>query len=378
MRVRLTQIRIKGLKTIYDSDFISPGPITVLIGPNGAGKSNFVSFFRMLAWMFTPPGKLGEYLELHGPPSKLLSDGQEVTQQLSGELEIATESGKNEYNFCLTYAQGDRFVFTKERWRFSRTDLDTFPEWTEPETLNRESELLKSAERGELTARVIRDLLRRIIVYQFHNTSHTARIRGAWDTTDNRYLKEDGANLASVLLRLQNEQPEYYHRIVTMIRRILPFFADFEFNSNANTQLLCWHEHYSDRIFDASQAADGMLRVMALCTLLLLPEDDLPNVIVLDEPELGLHPSAINILGGLIRSVASHTQIICATQSTALVDCFAPEDILVVERDMPENGTHGRGRNSVFHRLEKERLHEWLQEYSISELWEKNILGGKP
>jgi predicted ATPase len=378
MRARLSRLRIKGLRTIYDSEEIRPGPITVLIGPNGAGKSNFVSFFRMMSWMLTPPGKLGEYVQLHGPASKILSDGQDVTRDLSGEVEVTTDAGRNEYTFRLTYATGDRFVFTEERWRFTRSGSDAVPDWTELGVGHQESMLLQAAERGDTTARVMRDLLRRIVVYQFHNTSTTARVRGQWDTRDNRYLKEDGANLAPVLLRLRDERPEYYHRIVEMIRRILPFFADFEFEPQARQQILNWHEHYSDRVFDASQAADGMLRVMALCTLMLLPEDDLPNAIVLDEPELGLHPFAINILGGLIRSMATKVQIILATQSSALVDCFEPEQVLVVERSLPENGVHKRGRRTAFHRLDTVRLSEWLQEYTLSELWEKNVLGGKP
>ncbi len=378
MAARLTRLRIRGLRTIFDSGAICPGQITVLIGPNGAGKSNFVSFFRMMSFMLTPPGKLSTFLEFHGPPSKLLSDGQTVTRNLIGEVELTTDAGKNEYVFCLTYSQGDQFIFTEERWRFTRESMGTAPEWNEPSGEHKESLLVQAAEQGETTARVIRDLFRRVVVYQFHNTSPTARVRGTWDTNDNRYLKEDAANLASVLLRLRDERPEHYHRIVSTIRRVLPFFADFEFRPEASTQLLSWHEHYSDRVFDATQAADGMLRVMALCTLLLLPDEDLPVTIVLDEPELGLHPAAINILGGMIRSVSTKAQVILATQSSALVDCFEPEQILVVERSLSENGAYKRGRETVFHRLDPELLSEWLKEYSLSELWEKNVLGGRP
>ena len=378
MDAKLTRLRIRGLRTIRDSGDISPGPITVLIGPNGAGKSNFVSFFRLMAYMLTPPGKLNEYVQFHGPPSKILFDGPDVTQDLSSEIEISTELGKNGYRFRLSFASGDRFVFTQENWRFSRHDLPTPAPWSGERVGHQESVLLEEAERGDKTARVIRDLLRRVVVYQFHNTSQTARIRGKWDTADNRYLKEDGANLASVLLRLNEHKPDYYHRIVVTIRRVLPFFSDFEFDPKANHQILSWHERYTDRVFDASQAADGMLRVMALCTLLLLPEDNLPNAIVLDEPELGLHPSAINLLGALIRSVSSRAQVILATQSPPLVDCFEPDEIIVVER-MAANSTDKRAeRTTTFKNLDSEKLREWLESYSLSELWDKNVIGGRP
>lgn len=130
-----------------------------------------------------------------------------------------------------------------------------------------------------------------------------------------------------------------------------------------------WRERNSDQVFGVSQASDGMLRVIALVTLLLQPEQDLPDVLILDEPELGLHPYAINIVGGLIRAVATKIQVIVATQSMPLVDCFEPEDIVIVER---------KGRSSVFRQLDAEALGEWLEDYSLSELWEKNVLGGRP
>ena len=133
--------------------------------------------------------------------------------------------------------------------------------------------------------------------------------------------------------------------------------------------LLQWREKGSDLVFNPDQASDGTLRAMALVTLLLQPYDSLPDVLILDEPELGLHPYAINIIGSLINSVANHCQVILATQSPLLVDCFEPEDIIVVERNE---------RESSFKRLVEADLEDWLEEYSLSELWNKNVLGGRP
>lgn len=205
--------------------------------------------------------------------------------------------------------------------------------------------------------------------HQFHNTSSTARIRGKWSKEDNRYLKEDAANIAPFLLRLKENESKRYFRIVETIRLILPFFADFELDVDDNSILLKWRERNCDRIFDASQAADGMLRAIALVTLLLQPERNLPDVLLLDEPELGLHPYAINVVGGLIRSVSTKTQVVVATQSMPLIDCFEPNDIVVVNR---------KDRESSFQRLDEKTLEDWLQEYSLSELWEKNVIGGRP
>ena len=134
--------------------------------------------------------------------------------------------------------------------------------------------------------------------------------------------------------------------------------------------LLSWRERGSDQIFDVSQASDGMLRAIALVTLLLQPDETLPDLLILDEPELGLHPTAIDVIGGLIRAVSQKVQVIVATQSTAFVDRFDLSDIVVVERG---------GRESVFRRQESSQaLEEWLKEYSLSELWEKNVIGGRP
>ena len=234
---------------------------------------------------------------------------------------------------------------------------------------HREARLIEKAESGDQTAITILALLRKLVVHQFHNTSSTARARNKWSVDDGRWLKEDAANLASFLFRLRVTEERSYRRIVETLRQILPFFADFELEPEYDHLLLRWREQGSDVIFSAAQAADGMLRAMALTALLLQPEKDLPHVLVLDEPELGLHPYAINVIAGLIRSAATHVQVVLATQSVSLIDHFSPEEIVVVERKASE---------SLFRRLEEPQLREWLEEYTLSELWEKNVIGGRP
>jgi predicted ATPase len=212
-------------------------------------------------------------------------------------------------------------------------------------------------------------MLRRIIVHQFHNTSPTARIRGKWAVADNRWLKEDGGNLASFLFRLELEQPAYYRRIQDTLRLVLPFFATFELYPESGGVLLRWREIGSDLVFNVSQASDGMLRAMALIALLQQPEKDLPAMLILDEPELGLHPYAIEVLASLIRSASKHVQVVVATQSVSLIDRFDPDDIVVTDRDR---------RETSFKRLNNAALTEWLEAYTLSELWEKNVVGGRP
>ena len=368
VRSRLERITVKGFRTIRELVDFEPHSRTVLIGPNGAGKSNFISFFRMMSWALSGPDKLTLHVSQQGGSRRLLHDGPAHTREIEAELTIRTEAGENEYAFRLFHAAGDRLVFADERYRFSRTGWQGKANWKTLGAGHKDPQLLVAAV-DDQTAQVIRTLLRKIVVYQFHDTSDTARVRGKWPAEDNRWLKEDAANLASVLYRLQARDRRYYQRIVDTVRLVLPLFSDFELEPDCGDLMLAWRERDTDEVFNASQASDGFLRIVALITLLLQPAQDLPDVLILDEPELGLHPSAINVVGGLTSAAATKIQVIAATQSVPLVDCFDPEDIVVVER--PD-------RASTFKRLDPVALDRWLETYSLSELWEKNVIGGRP
>lgn len=370
MATRLVSLTLAGFKSIRRLEAFQPGNLTVLIGANGAGKSNLISFFRALGHMMSAPTGLQAHLAQTGKAHSWLHDGPGVTSAIDAALQIETDKGRNDYEFGLEYAAGDRLYFNYERFRF-------LPTGTTPDAKvnmgagHEESKLFERAERGEPTPFAIRNMLRRFIIHQFHNTSFTSRMRQAWDLGEGRWLKEDGGNLGVFLYRLKNESPlaPYYARIVETIRQSLPFFADFELEP-ANGQLtLAWHEVNSDQVFAAHQASDGMLRFLALVALLLQPTENLPELLILDEPELGLHPHAITTVAGLVKSASLDKQVVLATQSVTFLNEFEPESIVVVER---------QGRESQFRRLDAKQLDAWLAQYTVGELWEKNILGGRP
>ncbi len=363
---KITQIDLKGFKSIRQLENFELKNINVLIGANGVGKSNFVSFFRLLGWMLQE--NLQQHIGQSGAANSILFDGPKSTPQIEAKFSFQTNQGLNEYRMRLMYAAGDTLIFADEEYRFIPSGVNQDAGWSSLGAGHRETGLVQRASDND-TAGYILKLLKGCVVYQFHDTSKKARIRQNWNVEDNYFLKEDGGNIGPFLFRMKELNGEHYLRIVRTIRQILPFFGDFFLEQDGPSIPLRWTESGSDMVFGAGQASDGMLRAMALVALLLQPVEHLPPVIILDEPELGLHPYAISVIAGLLQSVSVHRQVVLATQSTAFIDCFEPEDIVIVER---------KGRESNFFRPDWNSLKDWINTYTIAELWEKNVLGGRP
>ena len=364
--IQITQLELKGFKSIRHLNGFKLESMNVLIGANGAGKSNLVSFFRLLGWMVSR--NLQQHIGELGSANSILFDGAKTTPQIESKFSFQTDKGLNEYRMRLMHAAGDTLIFADEEYRFIPSGVDEDAGWSSLGAGQRETGLIQRAANND-TAGFILKLLKECVVYQFHDTSKNARIRQNWNVEDNYFLKEDGGNLGPFLYRLKEKEGEHYLRIVRTIQQIIPFFGNFFLEQDGPSIPLRWTENNTDMVFGAGQASDGMLRVMALVALLLQPVRHLPSVIFLDEPELGLHPYAISIIAGLLKSVSIHRQVIVATQSTSFIDCFEPNDIVIVER---------KGRESIFTRPDWETLKEWVNTYSIAELWEKNVLGGRP
>ncbi|MFA6691763.1 MAG: AAA family ATPase [Saccharofermentanales bacterium] len=370
--MKLKEIHIKGYKSIEGKtgQTILLGDVTVLLGANGSGKSNLVSFFKMLNYMTT--GALKQYVGKQGV-SRLLFYGPKQTESISFELRFESEQVRDAYEVKLSYGLPDRLFISGEKITYYRKG-EKQPQEYFLENGGAESGLKND---NRKTSKVLYGLLSGIRTYQFHDTSDTAKVKDRGYVDDAKYLRSDAGNLAAFLKMLKEHVAygKYYDRIVRHIRRIVPQFGDFDLESIPGQKdyvRLNWKDSEgSDYLFDPDQISDGSLRFMALATLLLQPPELLPKFIVLDEPELGLHPAAIAELGGIVRSAAQKTQVLLATQSTRLIDEFSPEHIVIVERD-EEN------RRSVFRKLEAGQLHDWLSRYSLSELWEKNVLGGQP
>nr|WP_205632856.1 AAA family ATPase [Chlorobaculum limnaeum] len=186
---------------------------------------------------------------------------------------------------------------------------------------------------------------------------------------DNAKLRRNGSNIAPFRLKLKTGYRSYYQDIINAVRLVMLFFDDFRLDvlkmGEVEKVKLSWSQKGSDFPMQPYHLSDGSIRFICLATALLQPIP--PSAIVIDEPELGLHPEAIRILGELIRDAAKRTQIMVATQSPLLLDQFSIEDIVVVNR---------RKGQSVFERLQRADFDEWLSDYSVGELWSRNIIAG--
>lgn len=355
---QLSRIVLRGFKSIRDCD-LELRSLNVLIGPNGAGKSNFISFFKMIQHILS--GRLQYYVGKTGGPDAMLHFGRNRTEQLSAELYF----GNNGYKFCLEPTQDNRMMFLEEKfwwnmgghWDIGSGNFESQAEQTKTVTrlYNYTIPVMKGWQ-----------------VYHFHDTSETSRIKQLHQINDNMMLRADARNLASFLYLMKNQHIEHYQRIVQTIQLAAPFFEDFylrPFPENKDLIQLEWLEKNGDTPFKAHLLSDGTLRFICLVTVLLQPDLYQPETILIDEPELGLHPYAIELLSALIRSTAKRKQIIISTQSADLLSEFLPEDVIVADRS---DGT------SNLRRLDKRQLKVWLDKYSLGELWHKNVIGGRP
>jgi len=364
--LRLTKIELSGYKSIERMS-LDLGSLNVLIGPNGAGKSNFVSFFKLLYEMVA--GRLQVYIATSGGADALLFYGPRTTQVIEATLIFDAQHAIDKYHMRLRHAAPETLAFDEERIEHGH------PGGGKHDILGahrRETGLNKAVEEGKKGTEIVCLALGGCHTFQFHDTSATSPMRQSVYIHDNRYLRHDAMNLAAILYKLQQVQPTAYHRIVETVRQIAPWFGDFVLRPlelNKENVRLEWKERHSDILFGPHQLSDGSLRAIALITLLLQPEDDLPSLVIIDEPELGLHPYATVVLAGLLEKAACHCQVVIATQSVSLLDQFDAENVIVVDRDE---------RKSTFKRLEERNLKEWLEEYTLGELWEKNVIGGGP
>ena len=352
----LDKLTIKGFKSIKSLEDFELKNLNVLIGGNGAGKSNFVEFFQFMKAMMAE--NLASYVMNLGGCDDLLFNGPQTTPRLEVELYFNKDIN---YTCVMRPTNGEKFIIENEIYPahdmfggFETSLLEVKEDKSHPDWV---------------TCEELYQLISGFSVYHFHETGATAPMRRSEIIQDNHRLRFNASNIAPFLHNLCDTHKDAYQQITNTIQLVCPFFDKFVFEPVGDKQKvnLSWRQRGSDYPLQPYHFSDGTIRFICLTTALLQPT--FPSTIILDEPELGLHPFAIEILAELIEAASRHTQVIISTQSPLLVDCFSAEDIIVVNR---KNGA------SCFERLNQNDLSSWLEDYSLGELWRKNVINGSP
>ena len=365
----LDKVTIKGFKSIRSVEDLEIRPINALIGANGSGKSNFIEALAFLQAIRA--GNLQAYVGRAGGADTLLHFGAKTTKRMT--MSVRFQEQRNGYEITLDATDADRLYPSLEYALFNDKDNPTFP-WKAliVNIMNNYDEAGISDETGTGIPIQVRNFIDSWRIYHFHDTSSSSPMKRTQDLHNNRSLRPDGSNLAAFLYLLREKHETSYKFIRGTVRQIAPFFDDFVLDPlelNENKLRLEWKHVGSDDYFDVSALSDGTLRFIALATLLLQPRELRPSVILLDEPELGMHPAAIDLLAAMVKSVSVETQVILATQSPTLVDRFEPQDVLVADRV--------KGATE-FTRLDSDKLAVWLEDYSLGELWQMGDFDGHP
>lgn len=363
---RPDRVKVAGFRSIAQLD-LHLRPINILIGPNGAGKSNFLEVFTLVQQLAT--GHLQEYVHWHGGANRLLHNGQGRTPRLELEFHFLPHG----YRLSLGATAADTFALEQEGGLFKTGQNNPSPFFeslTAPGATESDLATPATRPRGPV-AQYAYDTLQSWRVYHFRDTRPAAPVKQSHPLGD-PVLREDAGNLAALLWRLRHAELPVYQRLVRTIQRVIPFFQDFYFAGpyDAGQSIgLHWRDPRNpDLIFSAHDLSDGSLRFICLATLLLQAPG--PGVVLLDEPELGLHPFALQVLAGLLRRAAAHATIIVATQSPTFINEFNPADLVVVDRNAAGESTFTRPDEAV--------LTPWLARYPLGELWQKNVFGGHP
>ncbi len=358
----LDKIELHGYKSIRELKPFEMNPgINLLIGANGSGKSNFIKFFEMLGHIMDPNKGLQNYVSSRGRSDAFLFRGTQTTPELKAHLWF----GLNQYEFSLRGAADRSLYFSREDAPFNGLYYGKII--NAQGTGHLESGLVSKKVPSSSEQWVV-STIRDWRLYHFHDTSPSAPVMGVCNIADNETLHGNAGNLSAFLMRLSERNKDHYHQIVETVRQVAPFFGEFSLRdlSNGQTQLL-WKDRYSDLTYYPHQISDGTLRYICLAALLLQPNP--PSTIIIDEPELGLHPYAIKLLASLLHQAAQKVQLIVSTQSSLLLDEIGPEHVVVVNH---KNGETTLERQASAH------LKDWLKEYTLGQLWEKNELGGIP
>jgi predicted ATPase len=348
----VSRVKISGYKSIENCN-LKLRDLNVIIGANGGGKTNFIDFFQLLNHIFGR--KLQEYVVKSCGPDEILRFGRDVTPQLSGEIVV----GSRQYGFALSPAPDGRMAFadefiSNEEFQNRHVGSGHF------ETLINEYD--------EKFSRV------KCRVFHFQDLGRSSKIMQPQPLdADNMMLSHDAGNLAPHLYYLRENYKKSYDVIVKRVRVVAPYFIDFSFNiyggGSQEMVELKWLERGCDTPHNVRNFSTGTLSFACLMTVLKSPREIRDDIIVLDQPDLNLHPTGLRIFANMLKVAKNYMQIIISTNSSEMLNQFEVEDLIVADRS---------GGATFLSRISRDEIDEWAEHCTLSQIWENNIIGGRP
>lgn len=358
----INEIKVSGYKSIQESA-IKLNNLNILIGTNGSGKTNFLSIFKFLNHIINE--NLQKTVMLSGGADNFLYYGREITNKITIEIEFGTSKYHIELSPTRDILIIDKEVLTSTSPNNSPSDIPFTKK--ELESNFRRETLLRPSKIADQMLDAMKDWK----IYHFHDTSANSPIRSTTKINDLNYFNDDGSNLASYLYFLKQHHPQNYLSIEKSIQHVAPYFDKFKLEPNLSNKkmiYLKWLSKGFDQQMSIDDFSDGTLRFICYATLLQQPQEFIPQTLIIDEPELGLHPKALESLASMIKTLSKQKQVLVSTQSVEFINYFDIGDLIVVERD---------NTDSKFKRLEYEKFEKLLEEYSVGDLWIKNLLEGR-
>ena len=392
----IRRLKISGMLSFGPEGIDLPmEPLNVLIGPNGSGKSNFI---EALALLRAAPRDLSGPVRRRGGIPEWLWKGDDAPGVAIVDAVISYTDRTMPLRHVLELGQqGERFEVRDERieneapnpgqmepyfyYRYQRGNPvinDFIDELGGPRrerrlrrsTVYPEESILSQRDDPDLYPELgwLQSQYRRIELYRNWEFGPAAIHRRSPKADEpSTFLTERGENLALVLSRLRGDSRQAF---VKSLQQIYDGIEDFQVEvGGGRADLFVVERGAGTRYIPVSHLSDGTLRYMALAAILLDPEP--PPLVVIEEPELGLHPDVVLSIGRMLVEASRRMQLVVTTHSHGLIDALddCPSSVVVCDKHDGE---------SVFERLDPTWLKEWLEQYSLGKLWSAGDLGGNP
>ncbi len=378
---KIKKIKITGFRRLHDIE-IRMRPIMVMIGANGVGKSSFLDAVSLLS--ASASGTLNKSLSKLGGVVDICTRG--LSEKLVFEVEMDCPGYEPLHYQLEIETKGQGYTIAFEQLSQNRgynqpfkhieshhTDIKYFdiedqhlvrPDWEHNPLESSLSQVPKMFKQPE----ELRQTLSSVTQYHVLDVGPRAPVKLPQQMKPALLPGEDGEDLVPFLYNLRETDRDRFEAIEDTLRAAFPDFEYLNFPPAAAGMLsLTWKEKSFRYPMYAHQLSEGTLRFLWLISLLQSP--NLSTVTMIDEPEVSLHPELLSLLADLMREASQRTQIVVATHSDRLIRFLAPKEVVVM--DVEENGC------ALARWADTMDLDEWLEDYSLDEVWRIGRMGGR-